>query len=282
VVVPVTRWLHERFGFVAFVALVLGAAAVDAVAFNLEFSGLRWANYGFVWLSMHQLGYLWRAERIRGTAAAISLAGTALACLLVLLALGPYPLSMISVPGDAISNSAQPTLALLALGVMQGGIVLVLEPGMRRWLSRPRPWALTVLINGSIMTLFLWHTTVMVLMVGASVLLEGFGLGFVPDTPAWWATRPLWILALGGVLLLFVGVFGRFERGSRLVSPEPLSAWRAVLGSSCICGGLAMFALNGIAAEGVLGVDAWTVLLTCLGAALVLAPSFANPRNTPA
>jgi len=57
---------------------------------------------------------------------------------------------------------------------------------MRRWLDGPRAWAATVLVNGTIMTVYLWHLTVLALLVGLAFLVGGFGLHFVPGSGQWW------------------------------------------------------------------------------------------------
>src|SRR5690606_4857126 len=122
------------------------------------------------------------------------------AALVVLRGLAGYPTSMVTVPGDTAANSTPPTLALLALGVTHAGILLLAEARARRWLEGITPWALTVFVNGIIMTVYLWHATVMVLLVGILEWPGGIGLRLVPGTGAWWATRVPWVLVLLGML----------------------------------------------------------------------------------
>jgi hypothetical protein len=51
-------------------------------------------------------------------------------------------------------------------------------------------WTATVLMNGMIMTVDLWHLTAFVLVMTVCwVLLGGWGLDQVPGSPAWWASR---------------------------------------------------------------------------------------------
>jgi hypothetical protein len=150
---------------------------------------------------------------------------------------------------------------------------LTLESPVRRWLAKTTPWAATVLVNGMIMTVFLWHLTVLVLVIGLGVMLDGVGLGLPPGSAVWWATRPLWMGLLAVCLVPFVAVFGRLERAAG--SPADVSAWRLVLGSMMVCGGLALIALDGIGADGPLGIRWGVVLLAFAGAAL------ANVRPVP-
>ena len=277
VVAPATHWLWRRWGMKSFWAMVLGAVVVDAVGFTTAYSEVRWANYAFVWLAVHHMGYLWWDGRMAG-ARALPWALGGLAALFFLVTVADYPVSMISVPGEEVSNSRPPTLALLGLGAFHAGIVLALEAPARRWLRRARPWTATVLVNGTIMTLFLWHVTVLVLVVGLAYLLGGIGLGLAPNSGAWWATRPLWIALLFLILLVFVAGFGRFEQLARARSASLPPAWQSVAGAIAVCGGLAVLALGGIGAPGLLGIRTGALLLSFAGAALVAGVRLPGPR----
>jgi hypothetical protein len=125
-------------------------------------------------------------------------------------------------------------------------------------------------VNGTIMTLYLWHMTVMVLVIGLANLLGQVGFGLMPGTGMWWAFRPLWLLILAGFLLLFVSLFGRFEQRAKGGASAPLSAWRAISGSALMVPGLAFLALKGIGPEGWLGLRLDVVILVLLGAFFIL------------
>ena len=270
VVAPATHALWRRFGILSFWALALGAAIVDALAFGAGLGWLRWANYAFVWLGVQQLGAAWRTGALGGRGAALAYAGGALALLLALVGLASYPVSMVTVPGQEVSNSRPPTVALLALGVLQIGLVRLFESPARRWLESERPWAATVLVNGIIMTLYLWHVTALVWIVGLAQAFGGFGLRVQPGSSAWWLTRPLWVAACAAVLAACVPVFARFERhphhGARAAAP----AWQGVLGAAGVCAGLAFLALKGIGAPGPLGFHVGAVGLTLVAAAIAM------------
>jgi hypothetical protein len=270
VTAPATHWLWRRYGMGSFAALAIGAAAVDAGAFGAGLPWLRWANYGFVWAAVHQLGYAWRDGRLARPSRALPLALGGLAVLVGLVGLASYPVSMISVPGEAVSNSRPPTVALLALAALHAGLVLAVEAPARRWLTRARPWAATVFANGTIMTLFLWHLTVMVLVIGLANLLGGLGLGPVPDSAAWWLSRPLWIAILAGALLPMLAVFGRFEQRAHERRAVPPPAWQLVLGAAVVCAALGALARGGIGRDDVLGLRLEIVLLAFVGFRLVL------------
>jgi hypothetical protein len=161
-------------------------------------------------------------------------------------------------------------VALLALGMLHAGVLLSVEAPMRRWLERARVWTLTLVIQGSIMTLYLWHATVMVLAVGLAYWLGGIGLRAQPASASWWLQRPPWIAILLLSLAGFVALFGRFERGARSDAVVP-PAWQSVLGALALCAGLTILAQFGVMTrEGDLRV--WGLLLTFGGVALVAAP----------
>ncbi len=246
VLVPITYHAWQRYGFGSFAALVAGAALVDVVAFASGVRALGLVNYFFVWLAVHQLGYAWRENRFRGRL--LWFAGGAVATA-ALIAFGPYPLAMVGFPGMEVSNTSPPTLALLALGIAQSGLVLTAEPFVRRVLDRARVWTATVLVNGLIMSVYLWHMTAMI-AVYALLHVAGTGLDLIPDTEAWWTSRPLYMLGFALFLFPLTLIVQRFEQP--MAKMVECSRRRLVAGASLVCVGLAMISAGGVAAaEGV-------------------------------
>jgi fucose 4-O-acetylase-like acetyltransferase len=270
VLAPPMHRLWRRFGMTSFWAFVVGAAMVDTLARATGSEAVPWINYAFVWLAIHQLGYAWRDGLFAQPHRATSLALGGLAALVVLVGLASYPVSMVTVPGERAANSNPPTLALLALGVAHAGIALALEGRARRIVHRLSVWAVVVFMNGIVMTIYLWHATVMVLFVAVAELPASLGLRFVPDTPAWWITRLPWVVLLAASLAGFVAVFARVE-SRRPRSGEAPPAWRSVAGAIALCVGLATLSAGGIGGEGGLGVRPGPVLLTLAGVLLVVA-----------
>ena len=264
--VPLTYKAWETMQLGSFWALVAGAVVIDLIAFAGGFRWVGWFNYFFVWLAVHQIGYAWQAQRfVRPLLWALG----GLFVLGALVNFGPYPVSMVSVQGDEISNTLPPNLTMLALGVFQGGVLLALEKWMRNWLDSARVWTATILINGMIMTLFLWHVTVLVMVSGVSLLFGGVGLRIVPGTSAWWLTRPIWILILGTVLLLVTPIFVRYERIRPLEDTDSPALWRSLLGAFLFCYGLALLTLKGITADHGFGVRIVELTLPFIGAWLI-------------
>jgi hypothetical protein len=176
---------------------------------------------------------------------------------------------MVDVPGSDASNSAPPTLVLLALGMVQTGLLAALEPVFNRWLQRNRPWAATVLINGMIMTLFVWHLSAMILTLGLALLIGGVGLSIEPAGALWWLTRPLWMAVYAAALAAAAVPFGRFERLRVPPGARPLPGWAAVLGAVAVCGGLGMLAYRGIWSEAWPGVNLLAAGFPFAGAAVL-------------
>ncbi|HZD03264.1 MAG TPA: acyltransferase family protein, partial [Longimicrobiales bacterium] len=269
VAAPLTHRAWKRHGMGTFWALVLAAAIVDTAWRTSGLDPVSWINYVFVWLAIHQLGYAWRDGTLSEPGRAIPFALGGFAALVVLEGMASYPVSMVTVPGEPVSNSNPPTLALLALAVTHAGLVLAVEERARRLLDRAALWTATVFVNGVIMTLYLWHATVMVVLVGFAEWPGGVGLKFVPNTLAWWATRIPWLLVLLTVLAGFVAVFGRFEAQPAPPAGRPPAAWRSAVGAVAVCAGLIALAAGGIGAGNPLGIRLAPVLLTLGGAMLV-------------
>lgn len=233
---------HRRHGALVPVVLGLGAVAVDVVRFGLGVPAVGALNLAFVWLAVHQLGFLLSdglSRRAGGW-----LAGGGLSALVVLTALGPYPTSMVGLPGDPVSNVGPPTVALLAQAVMLTGLVVLARPALARWCADRRVWTVVVAANGLVMTVFLWHLTALFALTAATLAL---GVDVPAGTAAWWLSRPLWIVALGLLLLPLVAVFRAAER------PRPRAAGgrtgRAAVGiGACTLGvlGLSAVGLSGL------------------------------------
>jgi peptidoglycan/LPS O-acetylase OafA/YrhL len=244
VLAPGAAAAWRRYGMASFWLPVSASVLVDALAFGRGLEPLRWANYMFVWLAVHQLGMLWRSMQSGERLVWVTWLFGGLAALVFLVEVGQYPVAMLTVPGAEFSNTRPPTVALVALAAMQFGLLGLLQVPARRWLGRPAAWTATVLVNGYIMTVFLWHSTVQTLLVGIAAWLGGLGLGARPGSLAWWLLRPAWMLAMLLVLLPVVALLGRFEQGGRegaAPAAAPL-AWTQVAGTLLVSLGLGLLA----------------------------------------
>ena len=221
--VPMTVWLWEHCGWWS-VALGLGMAfTTDAVRHATDLDWIGWLNFGFVWLTAHQLGYRWatESERPATTHLAVSIP-IAFGVLLALTEFGPYPISMVGVPGATENNTLPPTAVLAVLAVLQYAVIRLAEPAARRWMHRDRPWIAVVAFHTVMMTVYVWHlpTLAIVVLIGYGI---GFGFDIEPLMFVWWLTRPIWIAILTTALVGVVAVFGRYEMRVRSDPAPPTS-----------------------------------------------------------
>ena len=157
---------------------------------------------------------------------------------------------MVGLPGEAVSNMAPPTAALLAQGIGICGLAVVLRPVMARVLARPRVWRSVVLAGPFAMTAFLWHLTALM-----TVLLALRALGVVQPSVAswqWWLTRPLLFTVLAVVTGLLVAVFVRFDRGPRTAADAAAEPRGWVDPVAAVSAGVLFF---GILIVSIVGVD---------------------------
>ncbi|ABP55429.1 acyltransferase family protein [Salinispora tropica] len=247
---PVMYALHRRYGLLVPVALAALVAAGDLTR-EIGLHDAALPNYLFGWLAIHQVGFAWYdadkkdpdATAPRGRSAGLRtrrlplsrqagwtalLGGLAVAVLLT--GPGPYPVSMINIPGERLNNAAPPSLALLAVSTAQLGLLLLLRRPAQRWLRRDRPWMAVIAVNSVVLTVFLWHLSAAILAIGA---LDAVGLLPTPaaGSAAWLAWRIPWVLILGVFLAVLVAIFGpveaRTSRPPAARAPSPPSDDRA-------------------------------------------------------
>jgi hypothetical protein len=251
---PALLRAHERFGWRALAALVAAVALVDILRLAAEVDGVKWLNFAFVWLALHQLGFFYadgvagpaseprRGRRLGGTMLAVGAATIAALALL-----GPYGVAMVSYDGETLSNLAPPTVSLFAFGVAQAGALLLVRPSVTRWLSRRGPWK-AVIVGGAVaMTAFLWHFTALI-AVFVVLWIAGVTLDDSPTTAAFWWTKLAVLVPFLGIVAALVMVFRRFDRPpprTEVVGPSAARSALAALGVVCAIVGMIGFAATG-------------------------------------
>jgi fucose 4-O-acetylase-like acetyltransferase len=280
---PLTLRLHRRWGLAVPVVLAVLVAVLDAVQFGLVpgTADGPWpeAKYLLAWLAVHQVGYCWRDGLLPGRPlATAALAAGGLACAVLLVAFGPYPVSMVAVP-EAVSNTGPPTLALLALALAQTGLVLLVAEPARRWLRGIGVWTAVVAVNTVVLTIFLWHMGAAVL--GALLL---YPTGLMPDpdptTALWLLLRLPWIAVLAVILFVLLTFFGgaevRAAGRAPLTAPSRRPPVVALVPAGLVPAGLgaAVLGLVGIALSGPLdlapaGLPTLPLVCYALGAAVL-------------
>lgn len=252
---PVGIAAHRRWGLRAPAALVLGVAVVDAARLSTHVHYLDWLNYLLGWGALYQLGIAWRGGLLTGRRPWM-LAGVSAAGLAVLIWLRVYPVSMIGVPGQTIDNTTPPTVALMAFGGTQTGIVMALAPMLNRALRAARVERALSIANNNIMALYLWHMIPVVI-----VAIVGYPAGLLPQPPegsaAWWLARLEWVAILSVVTAAEIALLWWARRIFAAPLPllgVPLSERRAepvmLTGAAMTAYALAVVAAEGFAPDG--------------------------------
>jgi peptidoglycan/LPS O-acetylase OafA/YrhL len=218
---PMVR-LHRRFRLRVPTLLAAAVAAVDALRLVTGVEQVGYLNLLTVWTLVQQVGFFYAdgsLQRLSRRALA-GLGAAGLACLVALTGTGLYPASMVGLPGEQ-SNMNPPTICIVALTVWQVALVMLARRRVSAWLARPRPWTAVIAVGSMAMTIYLWHLTAMVLVLG--LVLVTHGPLPTPGGALWWATRPLWLAVLATVLAPMALLLARFERPARRPrSPHPV------------------------------------------------------------
>lgn len=271
---PATLGWQRRRGVAAVVVPLVAVVAVgDLARLVTGSSAPAAASYLAGWLVAHQLGVAWHdgvLTRARGTAVALALGG--LAAVVALTTWGPYAVTMVGAgPAGDLTNTAPPTLALLALTAAWTGVVLLLRPLGERAVARARVWDAVVGANAVVLTVFLWHTVPVVL---AGLALVGTGVFPAADvgSPRWFLLRVPWVLVLAAVLTVLVAAAGRVElRAARPPGREPSGVVVGLGVTACVLGlaGLGVGGVDGLAPT-VAGAPVTELVLVSVGLVLLV------------
>ena len=180
---PAMWRLHERNRAVAFVVLIPGAVVVSTGITVLGWpTWVGLLNYLLVWLTIQQLGFFWGERTRRRTWAVV--AAAAFAANLLLVYFGPWPMSLVGLPGDVLnvdsisvlghswavpgwhgefSNMSPPSVVLLLHGLTIVSLVFVARGPLDALLHRPRLWRAVTFVMMIAMSLYLWHFLAIVL-----------------------------------------------------------------------------------------------------------------------
>lgn len=241
---PIAVRAHERFGLGVLAVLAITAVGVDWLRFD-DVPLVGYLNAVFIWVAVHQLGFhyvdgvLTAASRLRS--GCLAAAGFGTTALLVLA--GPYPASMIGMPGAPVSNMSPPSACLLAIACGQLGLLLWLRPALLR-LAAHRPVAAALhWLGARCMSVYLWHMPALITVSGIAVV--GFGYATPqPGSALWFALAPVWLGALGLTLAGLLRLFGRFEAAVSPPSRLP-GLPQLVTGGVLAAGGLLGLAAHG-------------------------------------
>jgi fucose 4-O-acetylase-like acetyltransferase len=251
---PIAIAAQRRWGLLVPAALAIGVAAVDAASYAGHIPYLGWLNYLLCWAALYQLGIAWQKGLLAGARAVVLAVGSS-GALALLLWLGPYPVSMIGVPGQAVQNTEPPSLAMLAFGCAQAGLVISLAPALNRALRGRAVERVLARATSNVMALYLWHMIPVVV-----VAIVGYPAGLLPQpvegTAQWWLTRLEWVLVLSLVTAVELALlwWGRSFFAAPLPALNVLRGrWAepiTLVGAALAAYGLAYLAAAGFAPDG--------------------------------
>ena len=202
---------------------VLGLLAIvvatDLARFHVA-ADLALVNFLVVWLLAAVLGLFVRDRVDRPVQLAIA-AGAALAADVALVLFGPYPVSMVGLPDDTVSNMAPPTLLLAGHCVFLVCLTGAVWGPLTRLCHRPAVWLRTCQVGAVAMTLYLWHLTALCAVIVAQ---HELGWDRPPTSSPWfWPATALYLAvslaAVVGTLALTAGF--EYLRVPGLENPRP-------------------------------------------------------------
>jgi len=191
--VPVADVLDRRWGYLVPIAMVGLTMGVDLLRFRFDHPEAAWFNMIFVWGAAHQVGWSWERLRDAPTRLGHALMLIGFGALVGLTNMGLYPRSMVGTTSaaDRFSNMGPPTLPIIALLILQLGLVVAYRERILEVADRPRVRRFVAWLSANAMPLFLWHAVGFALFYALMRFITS-----VPEEPSleWWLTRPVWVL----------------------------------------------------------------------------------------
>ena len=202
---PLTVRAHATSPLLGPAALLACVALVDWLRIGLGIAPIGLLTFVLAWAFAAQLGLLFDEGLLRGWRG-LAVALAAMGANLLLIGVGPYPISMVGgSPGERFSNMAPPSLALTLHALALAGLAGAARPLLARLAQRRRVWWGATAVNLTAMTLYLWHLPVLIALVAVTHLL---GL----DRPVTWtAVGPApgpgyWLWTIGFLAVDLAGV----------------------------------------------------------------------------
>lgn len=188
--------------------LALAAAGFDAARWATGSLAAGWPTLVVGWAVPFALGMLYARRRSAGTpirpAVALAMAAVGALATVALIVVGPYPVSLIGMPGEAVSNLGPPTAPVVTFAVAQVGLALLAAPALHRLQEHSR---LLGWVGTHSMPIYLWHLTAAFAVAG--VVLLGMDRALpTPWSDTWWGWMPVFLAGCVAVLVGLVGLVG--------------------------------------------------------------------------
>ena len=185
----------------AIVVWLAAAAALDVLGLYVGPDWIRLLNFAVVWALAGQTGLLVFSHRRPSVREAWSYAALTFALNVALVALGPWPRSLVGMPDAPMSNMGPPTVVLALHAVTLAMLVVIAYPALTRLAHRERVWRASCVVNAAAMTIYLWHLAALILALLTLQLLDldlvGFSTaGWVVPRLVFWACFASYTVAL--------------------------------------------------------------------------------------
>lgn len=258
---PATPWQGAFRTF----SLLIACALIDVLRFFQGFPNpVGLVSFVLVWTVPAYLGSLWARGTLQKCSPVFFIMVLAfnLATNTLLIRFGPWPISLVGMPGDLVSNMAPPTVVLAVHSVNWVLVVALLRNPLATVLAREKTWQRVTWVNLVAMTLYLWHLPVLVLLIVISHLVGmdrptrigpaghpipdgwtfvsgSFGFWVIFAFLVWAAVRLMWPLEHARLPL--------WDWPSRAALPgDGLATGAAILGSAGAGIGLLMLSATGL------------------------------------
>ncbi len=185
-------WRRSPVGAAAAAVGVLAVAEVARFVGGVDAAGL--VSTATVWTGAYLLGFAYRdvVDGVRSARIGPVLVASGLVGLAVLTTAGPYPASMVATRTDELSNLWPTSAPVLALAVLQAGILITVRERLGHRLDRPAARRRIEAVGALGLPVYLLHMFALVLFVHA---LEGAGIELASATSVgWWLARPAFLL----------------------------------------------------------------------------------------
>lgn len=227
------RWFRARP--IGFSALLLGGFALAEAARFAHVPMVPQLNWVIGWLGFQVAGFAWQDGLLPTGRKLAALAAAFWALAVAAVTLGPWPAVMLHHGGLEHSPTHPPSTALLLFGFGYSFTAAALAPAVNRWLERSaRAWKATIAANSVAMSVYLWHMTAGMLVIGAAYL-----AGLIPTASAgtgtWWWTKVPFLVANVAVLIPIVRKVAPIEQRQLLGGP---TTWRWGTASILVVAGL--------------------------------------------
>lgn len=212
-VLPLLVEAYRRRPVTLGLALLGCCVAVDAGRFATGVPQVGLLNLAFVWPLVQCLGFLHADGRLARLPRPVLLlvAAGAFTVVGLLGELGPYS-------ADMLDDLNPPTTPLVFVGIGQTALFVLVKPMLDALMRRRAAQAFVAVGGTRLMTVYLWHLLVVILVAAAVLVVPGLP---AVGTPAWWWARIPGDLLVFAVLLVIAAAVARFERGPRRLGARP-------------------------------------------------------------